>query len=106
MATIRNIDWKSKLRANPLENQKNILMMDDNKMIAHTSIENEPKSSQNKPKDFYLRISWYCDTLPSTGAIAFTMLNIRIYLHRRLAFGNVLPYYKSFDFIIKVLTLL
>lgn len=39
---IKKIDWKSKSKANPLANQKNILMIEEIKIIAHTSIENEP----------------------------------------------------------------
>lgn len=42
MAVIKKIDWKSRLRANPLANQKNILMIEERRMIAHTSIENVP----------------------------------------------------------------
>lgn len=41
------MDWNNKLKANPLANQKKILMMEEIKMMAQTSIENDPS-------DFYL----------------------------------------------------
>lgn len=63
---IRKIDWNNKLNANPLANQKKILMIDDIKIIAQTSIEKDPN-------DFYLRISCNCEIYPKTGPTAFTI---------------------------------
>ncbi len=40
---IRKIDWKRRLSAKPLENQKKILIIEDKRMMAQTSIEKQPK---------------------------------------------------------------
>ena len=66
MTVIKKIDWNKRLNANPLANQKKILIIEEIKMMAHTSIENDPN-------DFYLRISCNCETYPKTGPIAFTI---------------------------------
>ena len=66
MTVIKKIDWNKRLKANPLANQKNILIIDEINIIAHTSIENDPN-------DFYFRISCNCETYPKTGPIAFTI---------------------------------
>lgn len=66
MTVIKKIDWNNKLNANPLENQKKILIIDEINMMAQTSIEKDPN-------DFYLRISCNCETYPNTGPIAFTI---------------------------------
>jgi hypothetical protein len=42
MKIIKNIDWNNKSKENPLANQKNILIIEDINIIAHTFIENEP----------------------------------------------------------------
>jgi len=42
MTVMRKIDWKSKLRANPFANQKKILMIEESKIIAQTSMEKVP----------------------------------------------------------------
>ncbi len=55
MTVMRKMDWNKRLRANPLENQKKIRMMEDSRMIAHTSIE-------KAPNDFYRFISCSWDT--------------------------------------------
>lgn len=61
ITTIRKIAWNNKLNANPLANQKNILIIDAIEMIAHTSIEKDPIINMYIPKLFYFFISCSCE---------------------------------------------